>query len=125
MSYSIYLGSEASHLPNPTYNLTPIFDLALTGESLPNPELSEAQVVLFRKQTDRPRGLRLLSGKKAATTSEWLEKALVNMKSPENRERFLALEPDNGWGDLSGAIEVIERLLEVSREYPEELWEVY
>lgn len=47
MSYDIYLrsepcdkcgrGGEEPELPNPTYNLTPIFDLALTGEPLPNP----------------------------------------------------------------------------------------
>jgi hypothetical protein len=116
-------GNEPERL-DPTYNMTPLFDAALTGEDLPNPDVSEGAVVLFRAKTDRPRGLRLLSGKKAADTVTWLAKALSNLKDPGQREKFLALEPPNKWGDLPGAIWVIERMLANAREYPDNTWEI-
>ena len=85
MSYDIYLrklpspcptcGHEAPapapDLPDPTYNLTPIFDLALTGEPLPNSNVSEAAVVLLHQETDRPRGLRLLTAAMSYPDSTW------------------------------------------------------
>jgi hypothetical protein len=140
MSYDIYLRSEPKpdcptckrpfndmggpDLPNPTYNLTPIFDLALTGEELPNRDISEAKVVLFKEPTDRPRGLRLLSGRKAADTITWIEKALGHLNDPEKQVAFKALEPSNGWGDLPGAIRVMEKLLQAAKDYPDHEWEV-
>jgi hypothetical protein len=111
-------------LPEPTYNLTPVFDLALTGEDPPNPEVSEFASVVLHRQTDRPRGLRLLDGRRAGDPVEWLEKAVRRMPPPENRERFLAPEPANGWGDLPGAVTVVTRLLEAARECPDGTWSV-
>jgi hypothetical protein len=137
LSYDIYLrgdpetcptcGRRASEpdLPDPTYNLTPIFDRALTGEELPNQDVSEAMVVLFRKETDRPRGLRLLSGRKAKDTIEWLRKALAHMNDPANVATFRALEPENKWGTLEDARYVFGKLLEAAEEYPEHKWEVH
>lgn len=126
MSYDIYLrgDGETPDLPGPTYNLTPIFDLALTGEELPNPDISEAKVVLFKESTDRPRGLRLLSGRVAGETTTWLEKALGHLKNPAEQELFKKLEPSNGWGTLQCAIDVMEELLQASRSCPKHTWEV-
>lgn len=137
MSYDIYLrgdpetcptcGRRASEpdLPDPTYNLTPIFDRALTGENLPNPDVNEAMVVLFRKETDRPRGLRLLSGRKAKDTAEWLRKALARVSDPANAAMFRSLEPENKWGTLEDARYVFEKLIVAAEEYPEHKWEVH
>lgn len=134
MSYDVYLraptcphcGHKGAEpwCPDPTYNLTPIFDLALTGEPLPNPDVGEAGVVLLGEQTDRPRGLRLLSGKLARDTIVMLEKALGHLQDPAKRDAFVALEPDNGWGDLAGATTVIAKLLEHARAFPDNTWEV-
>lgn len=137
MSYDIYLRSDPEtcptcgrrgfepDLPDPTYNLTPIFDRALTGEDLPNPDVSECAVVLFRKETDRPRGLRLLSGRKAKDTADWLRKALAHVNDPANAATFCALEPENKWGTLEDAQYVFGKLIEAAAEYPEHKWEVH
>jgi hypothetical protein len=135
MSYDIYLrGPRCPHcqhsntygsLPNPTYNLTPIFDFALTGDQLSNPDIKEMDVVLFRTDTDRPRGLRLLSGKNGSETIEILAAALNRMNDPELIIRFRALEPDNGWGTFLGAHKVIEDLLAAARECPTYIWEIW
>jgi len=135
MSYNIYLRGapcptcahepDQSDLPNPTYNLTEIFDLALTGEPLPNPDVAEGAVVLFRVKTDRPRGLRVLTGRKASDTIEMIENALKRMSDPLWHERLRALEPENGWGTLQGAREVMQRLLQAANEYPAHIWEIH
>lgn len=138
MSYDIYLRATAKKcetcghidnaepdLPEPTYNLTPIFDRALTGEDLPNLDISEGAVVLLGKKTDRPRGLRLLSGKHAKDTIGWLRKAVEHLNDPAQKAAFKALEPSNGWGDLEGAKKVMAKLLSAAEEYPENVWEVH
>lgn len=136
MSYSIKLLLDglpdwdlAGTLPDPTYNLTPIFDLALTGgDPYPNPDVSEGSVVVLGAPTDRPRGLRLLSGRRAADTTAWLNKAACYLAAPENQAALQALEPDNGWGDLAGACRVIGALHQAA-EYAAEagmghVWEI-
>jgi hypothetical protein len=134
MSYDVYLESpvcdkcghrgEEPDLPDPTYNLSPIFDLALTGETFPNSDINEACVVLFKSQTDRPRGLRVLSGRKATDTESQLRRAVETLKDPEKQAAFKALEPENGWGSLSGAILVMEKLLRAAIEYPSNIWKI-
>jgi len=134
VSYRIYLraapcptcgrAGDEPELPDPTYNLTSIFDRALTGEPLPNPELTEYSVVLFGQQTDRPRGLRLLSGRKAKDTIAWLRNALAHVNAPEKADSFRALEPENKWGVLEDAQWVFAELLEAAIAYPEHTWEV-
>lgn len=119
MSYDIQLRGSACascghydepDLPDPTYNLAPIFDLALTGE--PN------------RETDRPRGLRLLSGRKAGETAEELRVALGRLQDPAWRDRFLMLEPENRWGTLSDAVSVVVDLLAAAKKYPDRAWEI-
>ncbi len=131
MSYDIYLrtprcptcgrsGDEVGDLPDPTYNLTAIFDLALTGEPLPNPEISEFSTVLLGEKPERPRGLRLLSGRKAKDTIAMIENALARLADPVWTERFVALEPPNKWGTLKDAVFVMQRLLDAAKECGEE-----
>lgn len=112
------------YLPDPTYNLTPIFDLALTGEPLPNPEVGEGAVVLLRASTDRPRGLRLLDGRRAGDTVDWMRKALAHLNDPAQADAFRALEPSNRWGTLKDARWVMERLIEAAENYPRHVWEI-
>jgi hypothetical protein len=135
MSYDVYLrgevcGScghraEGPSLPDPTYNLTDIFDLALTGEPLPSPEVREGAVVIFHEKTARPRGLRLLSGRKGSETILMIENALKRMEDPAWYERLLALEPKNKWGSLPGARDVMGKLLRAAKEYPGHVWEIH
>jgi hypothetical protein len=135
MSYDIYLrktkcqtcGHVASgpDLPNPTYNLTSIFDLALTGEPLPNANVGEGAVVLLGAKTDRPRGLRILSGRLAADTMKQLSSAAHRLADPGLRAAFEDLAPSNGWGTVDNAIEVIDRLRTAAADFPEHTWEVH
>lgn len=140
MSYDIYIRSKwfcphcgrdsqrdsdtySGDLPSPTYNLTPIFDLALTGEPLPNPDVPEAAVVLLRTETDRPRGLRILSGRKVAESIPMIENALKRIQSDE--VPYKKLEPSNGWGTLKDAVWVFEEMLGAAKKCnPEAVWEI-
>lgn len=134
MSYGVYLVTtdcptcgrrgDEPELPDPTYNLTPIFDLALTGEELPNPDVAEIGVVLMGKETDRPRGLRLLSGRTGADTIEQLARAVARLNDSAKAASFRELEPSNGWGTLGDARTVMRELLEAAVEYPDNVWAV-
>jgi len=134
MSYDIYLESPVCpecgnkgfepELPNPTYNLTPIFDFALTGEGLPNPETNEAAVVLLRKETDRPRGLRLLNTMSGKESEAVLAAAEHRLHDPALESQFQSMVPSNGWGTLEGAREVVRRLRESAHRYPNHTWRV-
>lgn len=140
MSYDIYIRSKhfclhcgrdsqrekdsyQGELPEPTYNLTPIFDLALTGEPLPSPGVTEVSVVLFGEKTDRPRGLRLLSGRKVGDSVVMLEVALKRIQ--DGPEPFRRLEPENGWGTLKDAIYVLTRMRDAANKCnPEATWDI-
>jgi hypothetical protein len=137
VSYDIYLDGVPAVCPacgnskpepslsNPTYNLTPLFDYALTGETLPNPTISEGAVVLFRAKTDRPRGLRLLSGRIARDTVLQLQAANARLSDPEESETLHSLEPSNGWGDLARAKATIQELLSAAEAYPDHKWRIH
>jgi hypothetical protein len=141
MSYDVYIRSKhfcphcgrdsqresdsySGELPEPTYNLTPIFDLALTGEPLPNPGVTEASVVLFKEKTDRPRGLRVLSGRKVGDSIAMLEAALRRIE--DDPEPFKRLEPDNGWGTIETAISVFKRMRDAAQKCsPDATWDIH
>lgn len=136
MSYDIYLTKPAcptcghqdrSHadLPNPTYNLTEIFDKALSDQAFPNPEVSEGAVVLFGKETDRPRGLRILSGRKAADTYSQIHIAIERLEDPSREKEWRDLEPPNKWGTLETAIKVMHQLRTAAHESPDFIWEIH
>lgn len=132
MSYDVYLRSEkcpaCGHYGpepdklDPTYNLTPIFHLALTGEEIPNGNITEFEAVVLRKEVDKPRGLRVLNGKTGKESAEMLSDALRRMRGEALHAKFIELEPDNGWGDLPGSIRVIERMLGYAMDYPNNVW---
>lgn len=136
MSYSIELRDSRGpcptckrkwpplNLPDPTYNLTPIFDLALSGEELPNPETSEGAVVLLSAPTDRPRGLRLLNGLRAGDTAAQIKTALDRLSDPCLHAAFKRLEPSNGWGTVENAISVLLELGDAAEEQPDSIWEI-
>lgn len=116
---------EWTECPEPTYNLTPIFDFALTGDrEIPSPDVAEVATVLFGAKTDRPRGLRLLDGRQAHDTVADLDAAMTRLSDPANQEHLEGLEPDNGWGDLGIAVTVIRRLRRLAKDYPECIWSV-
>lgn len=110
--------------PDPTYNLTPIFDLALSGEGLPSPAVSEAAVVLLGEKTTRPRGLRLLSGRVAKKTMADINGAIDRLADERMASAFVSLEPENKWGTTPDALWVMRRLRELADEYPEHTWEI-
>jgi hypothetical protein len=129
MSYDIDFGCPTCHSGperlNPTYNLTPLFDLALTGEPLPNPDTSEMAVVLFREKTDRPRGLRILSGRTGAESLVPLRKALGHLEDPAKRAAFDKLaEPNKGWGTHEDAVWVVRKMIEMAESSPTSVWNI-
>jgi len=96
---------EEPDLPDPTYNLAPIF------------------AAVFPKQNDTA-GLYGLSGKKASDTCEMLTLALERLSDPACEKSFRALEPLNGWDTLETAIEVIFELKNAAHQYPNHTWEI-
>ncbi len=134
MSYDIWLESKPCEhcgrkggepdCPDPTYNLTPIFHFALTGEDQPSPEVNIFEEVVLHKPTTSPRGLRVLTGKTGRESHALLLEAHERLLDPANRERLLKLEPENKWGDLEGATHVMQRLATLAIEYPDNVWRV-
>jgi len=137
MSYDVYLRPpkakcdtcdrefQTVYGPDPTYNLSPIFDLALTGEKWPSPKISEGAVVLLGDETDRPRGLRVLSGRLVKHTLAQINTALDRFGDERMLTAFLALQLENGWGDLPGAVRVMGKLKALAEEFPEYTWEIH
>ena len=78
---------------SPTYNLEPMFALALGGN--------------IRE---------VLHGIKAADAVPLLEKATKAMK--RTPAKFKKLNPENGWGTYEGAVNSLCWLLEVCKEHP-------
>lgn len=120
MSYSIHLrpgpacptcgqyAPQPECCPDPTYNLARIFDLALRGQ----------QVVLG--STD----LAILDGRTALETTTEITAAVERLNDPLWKERFIAFESPNGWGDLRGAQIVMDQLLKLALKYPHNIWEI-
>jgi hypothetical protein len=115
---------ENPRCPDPTYNLTPIFDLALTGAPYPNPDVTEGQAVILGAPTDRPRGLRILHGRKAGETRADLARAINRICDPAREAEFKALEPANRWGTFDGAVATLRMLLRLADANPEHTWSV-
>lgn len=132
MSYTVHLNATKCEscgcmrpypdsLPDPTYNLTPIFHFLLTGEKLEEPsELGDFLSGSPCKLT----GLRVLNGKKALDTIEVFGTALWRAAHPDNKALLLSLNPPNGWGDLEGAVECILKYMKAAMEYPHNFWDI-
>ena len=110
--------------PDPTHNLMEIFHLALTGEEMPNPEVSEYENKLLHVFVDSPRGLQFLNCMMASNTIAIIEAAIARMEDEGWQPRFKALEPENSWGDLAGALKVMKILLALAKESPLHVWEI-
>lgn len=54
---------------------------------------------------------------KAKDIIEPLEKGLALLKS--DKDRFVKLTPDNGWGSYEWLVEFLEKVLETAKEFPE------
>lgn len=102
MSYSVWLeidtgGEEPYQIDddylNYTYNVAPMFRLALGDE-----------------------GLRGLHGKTGLEAGGMLIVGITHMRG--QRQQYLPLNPENGWGDYEGALDFLVRLLRVCTAHP-------
>lgn len=59
-----------------------------------------------------------LDGKNAGESVAALDAAIAALRDPERRAAFERLEPDNGWGDLGGALNYIIKLACSCRTHP-------
>lgn len=106
MSYDIRLvintggkyPASVTECKSPTYNLGPMFALAL----------------------GKP--IREIEGQTAADVIPLLEKATAAMKRAP--AKFKKLNPENGWGSYEGALESLCWLLEMCQEHPLAMVEV-
>jgi hypothetical protein len=126
MSYDIYLHApgvtcpscgrpaDEPDCPKPTYNLSPIFAKAFTGEAC----------VALRGTRARATGLHLLVGHAAKDTLGALREAAAALDDPCRRILFRNLQPANGWGTVEDARRVIARLIIVAVDYPDHVWSV-
>jgi hypothetical protein len=91
-------------LPDPTYNLEPIF------------------ASVFPKEGNG--GLHVLSGKKASDTCGMLTVAIERLSDLTRERSFRALEPSNRWGTLENALSVVRALRDAAHAYPNHLWKI-
>lgn len=99
MSYDIQLVintgnrlAPVTECKSPTYNLGPMFALALGA------------------------GIRSLDGRIAADIVPTVCEASIDMR--RNPEKYRKLTPENGWGSYEGALETLQWLLEMCEEHP-------
>ena len=85
----VYMGYEQNY----TYNVSPMFYKAF-GDP----------------------GINFIEGK---TGKECIEKLRLGLKEmQDNKSKYEAMNPDNGWGSYEGAVEVIETLIKWAAESP-------
>jgi hypothetical protein len=85
-----------------TYNVTPMFRLAIGGD-----------------------GLYELEGKTGAEIVARLETAVAHIRAPENRAAYEALNPPNRWGSHEGATEYLAKILAACRAHPKAIFYIY
>lgn len=62
-------------------------------------------------------------GKKAKDVLAVVEQGYKDML--KNKETYVALNPENGWGDFDGALKFIREFYEACVQYPESIISVY
>lgn len=114
MSYDIWLELEGMRDDDPgniTYNVDPMFALAIDGD----PETAVqngADVVLHHKDP----ALKRFVGETASECLPALRRAVEAMEAaPADYE---ALNPPNGWGDYEGALEYLRRFVAACERSP-------
>ena len=116
MSYSIRLyetcstcGHREGDSTDPTYNMAPMFRLALTPKST----------------GDGPHGVKALHGRKGSETVEQLQAGLGALSDPANARKLAEMEEAcHGWGSIEGAKTVLRRLIQMAEAYPNAVWSV-
>jgi hypothetical protein len=93
----IYTDLELSY----TYNVSPMFNEALSGF------------------TD---GIRTIDGMRGRDAENGLLIGVIGMQSEP--KKYIAMNPDNGWGNYEGALEVLQTLLKYARKYPDAVFRV-
>lgn len=114
MSYdtSILLGEDdAEEIGNYTSNVWPMFHRALPGPYEGGGRYDGTGA------TDPRGGLPGLSGLTCAAALPLLDAALQEMHAREAEMR--ALEPSNGWGSYSGAVEYLRRIRDAAQQHPD------
>jgi hypothetical protein len=129
MSYVIHLDcptcGDRGRTFDPTYNLAAIFHLALSGEDWPaaKPGIGTFEdVVLGGHRKRAAAGLELVVGMSGEASQPMLRAAVERLADPNLADRFRALEPANGWGDLAGARRVIGEMLAAATSCPQSVW---
>lgn len=121
MSYDVYLRSPpcptCAHVKefyiDPTYNLAPIFHLALTGEDPPTEDYKLEGA-----------GLCVLKGKRAKDTLITLDEALFALHEEALRPAFEKLKPPMKSCTVADAIAVLTEMRRAAFENPEGVWEI-
>lgn len=98
MGYDFHMPGNPETWINYTYNVSPMFYAANPGK-----------------------GILVING----MTGERAVQPLLNIRTYmiSHRSEMEAMNPENGWGNYSGAINLLDRLIEASRENPDGKWE--
>lgn len=72
--------------------------------------------LMWREAFDGDQGIRGLNGLSAAEVMLRVKVAIERMLAAP--EQYRKLQPDNGWGDYEGAVDVLQRLLTKCHRYP-------
>ena len=114
MSYDIWLELEGMSNEEPgniTYNVDPMFALALGGA--PAEGVQNARELLI----DRKDGaLKRFIGKRAGEILATLDDMVIAMEA--HPDVYRALNPENGWGNYEGALNYIRRFRDACAESP-------
>lgn len=100
MSYDFQMigyGSETS--ANYTYNVTPMFTAAIPDKG----------IMVIEGMT----------GSRAVQPLMYIRNYMV-----QHPEEMKALNPTNGWGNYSGVLKLLDRLIEISQNFPDGEWEI-
>jgi hypothetical protein len=121
VSYDIWLeadlaGEKRARLDgdepgNITYNVDPMFALALGGESGDGIQ-NGRELLLDRKDP----ALKRFIDRPAAEAIGPLTSAVASMEG--NPDTYRALNPENGWGDYEGALDYLRRFLAACEAHP-------
>jgi hypothetical protein len=112
---------------NYTSNVSGMWALALDLPEVPLFDETGEPVMVSRydrdkgtwsKVQDTAWGLRLLDEKTAGDIAGLLRAAVERMSDPGDRYAYVKMEPDNGWGDYSGALEYLDWIARTAEAHP-------
>lgn len=67
-------------------------------------------------------GIRGIDGMLGSDALPGLREGLANMQ--DNPQKYMDMNPDNGWGDYEGACRVLQRLIGMAVDYPKATFRV-